>query len=214
MSHLKTRFLACALALCVTPALAGTLASDGSSYLGVWHGNTGFQGFDLLSQPTGLTGSIDWAVYAPGTFPVGFLGYTPSPGEYVYAYQAFETGVAPLSSFAVNLEAHADNIGAFSGGGVSGQFPSASFLNDFDSANWLFDGIPQFGSSSGLVFSSPHGPMLSSGTTIDHGSSAGVMPVPSPNPPNAPEPATLTLALCGILGMAFEIVRRRRRARS
>jgi MYXO-CTERM domain-containing protein len=215
MTLFKSRLLACAFALCATPALAGTLAGDGSSYLGTWHGTTGFQGHNLDLTNSQLTGTLDYAVYAPGTFPAGFLGYTPTLHEFVYAYQGFETGAAPLSSVSINLVNPADNIGTFSGGGVSGDPSIASTLFYFDNANWLFNGVPAGGSTTGLVFSSPNVPMMSTGSTIDDGTVGLVFPVPSPDGqsggPNTPEPATLTLALIGMAAFALHRVRRRKR---
>ncbi len=94
MIHHITRVLASALVLCATPALAGTLASDSSSVLGVWNGSTGFQGYltDGITK-TGLTGTIDYAVYTEAQFNLNFpgSGYAPT-AAYVYTYQAFETG--------------------------------------------------------------------------------------------------------------------------
>ena len=208
MKHYTRCLGACALTLYASFALAGTLASDVSSYLGIWHGSTPFQGYDLSNNPTGLSGRIEWAVYAPGTFPAGFLGYTPTSGEAVYAYQAFVDGPAPLSSFSVNLVNPANNIGTFSGGGVSGDAPSTAFLIPFDSANWLFDGVPTGGTSEGLVFSSPKTPMFSTGTTIDDGSVAAVIPLPSPDAFNIPEPATSSLAFAALVGFAAGLLRR------
>src|SRR5689334_17680036 len=156
MRKLSKVLLLWAFALTSTPVLAGVLATDGSSYLGIWHGSTPFQGFDTFNNPTALAGQVDWAVYAPGAFPGAFGGYAPTPGEFVYAYQVFTTDTAPTSSLTIDLQNFADNIGSFSGGGVVGDAPLISFLAAFDSANWLFDGIAQGGSSRGLAFSSPN----------------------------------------------------------
>ena len=214
MKHYLRCLLAGALVTCASVAAAGTLATDGSSYLGTWHGSAAFQGYFLGGvMPSGLTGTIDYAVYAPGTFPAGFAGYTPTPGEFVYAYQAFETGPAPLSAVSINLLNPADQIGTFSGGGVSGDAPLADFLAPFDSANWLFTGVlvPQGGSTSGLVFSSPGAPIWSTASTIDDGTVGLVLAVPTPGAsngmPNTPEPGTFALAL--LAAAAFALHRRR-----
>src|SRR5262245_26152745 len=111
--------LACALALCAAPALAGPLAPAAGVYfdgLATWHGSSHYQGYfdpPFNTSPSGLTGDIDWAVWAPNTFPAGFLGYTPTADEFVYAYQLHETGSAPLSQNIVFTINTADNIGFF-----------------------------------------------------------------------------------------------------
>ena len=126
MSRFITSLLLGAVALCATTAIAGPLATDPAAYFDgafTWHSTTPYQGYNdypTNTSPSGLTGTIDWAVYAPGTFPAGYLGYTPTPGEFVYAYQAIQSGPAPLSGYSLTLEAIGDNIGSFAGLGVVG----------------------------------------------------------------------------------------------
>ena len=197
--------------------------------LGVWNGSTGFQGYltDGITK-TGLTGTIDYAVYTEAQFNLNFpgSGYTPT-AAYVYTYQAFETGPAPLSSVSVNLipTYPAQDIGTFQGtdtsphsdgGLVAGQVPAAGtdFLVLGDSANWPFGGVLvlQGGSTAGLAFSSPNAPQWSTGSTIDDGSVGLAYPIPTPGPstiPSAPspEPGSLALALSALV--AFSIFRLR-----
>ncbi|HEX3727956.1 MAG TPA: hypothetical protein VHV08_17010 [Pirellulales bacterium] len=176
------------------------MSTDSSSYLGIWHGSTSYQGYDFNNQPTGLVGYIDWAVYAPGNVPAGLTGiagWTPTPGEFVYAYQAYETGSAPMTAVAVDLQNPADNIGTFLAAGLTGSLSTSSYINPFDSANWTFAGIGAGGMTVGLVFSSPDLPMLDQATTIDD-STGFAIPVPSPSAMHIPEPGTLTLASLGI----------------
>lgn len=223
MSRFITSLLLGAVALCATTAIAGPLATDPAAYFDgsfTWHNSTPYQGYNdypTNTSPSGLTGSIDWAVYAPGTFPAGYLGYTPTPGEFVYAYQAYETGSAPLSGFSVTLATSADNIGSFAGLGVTGTAPSASYFfpNALTptSANWDFSPtIAAAMSSSGLVFSSPFAPMFSDGSVIDDGTVGDVIPLPSPNPNYVPEPGTITLAICGLIAFGLQYLRRRSRS--
>jgi hypothetical protein len=174
----------------------------------VWHGSTPY------INAFGLSGFVDWAVWAPNTFPA-FGGYAPTAGEYVYTYQAAVEGSAALSSVFVTLDNPADNIGTFSGDagfglvtGVPIDFAQILALNQ---AEWYwFDGIPTDSRSIGLAFSSPNPPILSDGTLIDHGSSAFVVPVPSPGGPVIPEPSTFVLAACGASLFVVRWFRRRR----
>jgi hypothetical protein len=212
MSRVTTAcFLACALACSATIASAGTLANGVGVYQGIWSGTTSFQGVDPDNgnAPTDLTGYVEWAVYAPGTFPGSFSGFAAPANEFVYAYQAFVTGAAPLSSLSIDLLNPAGNIGTFTGNGVSGDPASFSFLIPFNSANWLFDGVAQGGTTVGLAYSSPFIPMLLSGTVINHGSAASVIPVPSPDSLPIPEPSSLALAVIGWVALCFHIGRRR-----
>src|SRR5437763_528795 len=103
MSRYTTRLLTLALVLCITSSsFAGPLATDPNAYndgLIFWHGSTNYQGLDTFNQPTGLSGHVDWAVYPAGVVPAGLTGiggYTPTPGEFLYTYQAYETGPADL----------------------------------------------------------------------------------------------------------------------
>jgi hypothetical protein len=178
----------------------------------VWHGSTVFD--NGFSPPDDLSGFVDWAVWAPGTFPA-FTGYIPTPGEYVYTYQAAVEGEAALTSLFVSVENAADNIGEFYGdagfGLVDGVAADIMTLIPLTEADWYwFTGIPEDGRSRGLAFSSPNPPMLSEGTLIDHGTFAFAYPVPSPSGPVIPEPSTLVLLGCGGLLFAARWLRYRR----
>lgn len=201
-------------ALCAAPAVAGPLAGDTTTYQTIWHGSTPY------NSGTGLVGYIDWAVYAPNTVPAGFAGvggYSVTPNEFLYAYQAYETGPALLSSISVVIDQNpADNIGDFTATGVTGDASFFAFLDPptdpRDSANWVFDGVAQGGSTDGLAYFSPNTPQFTEATTIDGGGVALVLPVPSPSSGNIPEPSSLVLALCGLVGgFGCEMFRRRAR---
>ncbi len=219
MNQCTIRVTACASALCASTALAGTLATDDSSILGAWNGSTAFQGYlpDGVT-PTGQTGTVDYAVYVAAQFNANFpgSGYTPT-ATFVYTYQAFETGPAPLSSVSVNLISPypAQDIGNFQGadtsflsdmGTVAGQAPSSEVLIPGVSADWSFGAVPvaQGGSTMGLVFSSPNAPIWNTGSTID-GSVALVdrLPIPgrSPYVNPCPEPSSVVLAAFGFLAL-------------
>ena len=215
MNQSKTYLLACGLALYAAQVFAGPLAVDTTAIPG-WHNTTGY------SNTHGLVGTIDYAVWAPGTFPTpaSFTGYTPTPGDYVYTYQAHETGFADLSQVGVTLTGPTDvlNIGDFTGnnglGPVLGDASISAFINPLDSANWLFDGVATGHSTDGLAFSSPNGPTWADARNVDDGTIAFAIPVPSPNPNNAPEPATLTLAAFGLAALMLHRLTRARRKTS
>jgi hypothetical protein len=224
MNRSRIYLLAFAVALCAAPVLAGPLATEPNAYVngfGTWHGSTNYQGYDDFptntpGHETQLIGHIDWVVFAPNVFnTLGYAGYVAPAGEYVYAYQATETGSAPLSNVSVTLETLADTIGTFTGNGVAGGAPSASYFfpnplpdPSNTSANWDFaPGVNA--TTSGLIFSSPFGPKLLDGSTIDDGSIAVVIPLPSPEAGNIPEPGTLTLASCGLAVFGLQWLRRR-----
>ncbi len=221
MTHLKRIILSCAVALCAAPALAGPLALDTNSVGGVWHGSSlpyqGYFDYPGTTQPSGLQGYIEWAVYAPGAFPGGFTAsFAVEPGDYVYAYQIYETGPLPVSFMGVTLQTTADSIGEFTGNDGFGLVAGASTLASqltLTQAQWFFDenGVAQGTTSTGLLFTSPYGPQLLEGNTVDGGSSATAIPLPSPLPPNVPEPGTLVLASFGLVAMGVQLLRRRLR---
>lgn len=188
----------------VPTASAGLLNGIGSAYNngsgpagGAWTGSTPFS--------TGtLVGYVDWAVFGPGQFP--YSGYTPTPGELTYAFQVFETGSAPLSSFSLALTDIADNIGVFND--LAGSAPNTMTLTSMSSANWHFAGIPQNGNSEGLVFSSSRIPQNLAGTVVDTGQTTNVVPLPSPSSTPIPEPG---LALFAAVAVGSKLIGRRRR---
>lgn len=202
MSRCKTCLFALALIICATPSFAGTLASA-TSYLGIWNGSTPF------TDGANLNGTVEWAVFAPGTFPAGFLGYTPSPSNLVYAYQIFEVGSDPLSLLNVGVGGPALNIGTFTGLGVSGQSALTTTLISGSLASWTFGGIAGPGTSVGLAYESPNVPANNLGVVQNGASVAAAVPLPSPSLTPIPEPATLTMALVGFLGFIGLLLRRR-----
>lgn len=186
--------------LLAASASAGILGTGLSYNDGMpWEGSTSY------SSGGTLTGSVEWAVFAPGRFP--FSGYTPTPGEFTYVYQVLNSGTAAVSSFGVGIENVADMVGTFvdEGHGVTGNSPSAMDVYLGDSVFWSFVGdghsIAKDCTSCGLVVSSPTAPLDYYGGILNHGEFALVVPVPSPGPNSIPEPATLWLLGSGVCAM-------------
>jgi hypothetical protein len=205
MSGYASRTLSSALALllCAAPALAGPLAVDGTS---IWHASTTFG-----SGADDLQGHVDYAVYGPGTLPAGFApvgAYVPTPGEYLYTYQVYVTGTAPLSEMTVFFDNPADNIGTFTATGVSGGPATSATLFSALYADWTFS-IPTGSQSVGVAFSSPMYPTAELGTVVDHGTSQLVIPLPVPSDHLIPEPSTLVLTSCGLGLLALSWLRGR-----
>lgn len=190
-------------------ALAGPLATDPNAWSdGVitWRGSISVQ-----SVEGDLKADVDYCVYwwteYPGT------DYTPTPGEFVYAYQVYVTGTGPVMKFSVGMyeSNEANNIGHDPGlGDAGGHVPDSSYFTNpppaLDAANWAWDeGDPLVTHSDGLVYSSINAPLLFIGTVHNTGQAASDL-VPSPSD-EIPEPATLGLLA---LGLVVAIGRRRR----
>jgi len=175
-------------------------------------GSTDFDTDGLPKEGTALEGYVDFAVFNPGAFT--YAGYTPTPGEAVYAYQVFVEGTDTLSEFSLHLNGTAHNIGNSSAFGDIA--PSNAMLIPDPGvaggdAQWTFDspGVDPTESSYLLVFSSPRLPENFLGLTVNGGHQALVDPLPTPGPNSIPEPSTLALVVCGLIAVVC-IWRRRR----
>lgn len=198
-------------------ALEGPLATNPNAYTDSnnvqWHGSTDFDDDGDASglEGDGLEGNVDWAVFTSAVFNSEFpgAGYVPPAGQMVFTYQINVAGTAPLSSLSVGIDNEpTGSIGSFSGGGVTGVDPVGKSLSPV-SANFSFLGesIPIGSSSSGLAYSSPNVPKNFFGSVIDGGSSAIVVPLPTPSSTAyVPEPSTAVLA--GLALLLLSAVRR------
>jgi hypothetical protein len=185
-------------------AFAGPLATDPNAY-NAWCGSTVMQ-----SANGSLKVPVDYCVYGPGQFSYPGLGYTPTPGEFVYAYQMFVEGPTDVITFSVALDmgGSGDNEGSWeiNDGDVA---PDSSGLDEGIEVYWQWNsGLLTGEKSYGLAFSSLYAPTWGNGGVFNSGSGAsGDVPVPSDV---IPEPATLGLLLVGGIAGGW---RRNRRAR-
>ncbi len=177
---------------------AGVLDGDAAAFndgngptAGAWTASTAF-----TNNAGTLTGYVDWTVYGPGDFP--YAGYSPSPGELVYAFQVFSTGSDAVHSFTLNDPNSAMNsVGTFAD--LAGEAPISTALGT--QAEWNFAGLDAGENSIGLAFSSPKTPDSLFGIVVNGGSFAVAIPLPVPSSNDIPEPASLALLGAGGLMM-------------
>jgi hypothetical protein len=158
-------------------------------------------------------------VFGPGAFNAAFpgSGYVAPDGEMTYTYQILvdPPPSAVVSSLQVSLDPAnpVDNIGTFSGGGVTGDVPIYSVFLPAEiaaeAAVWGFDGIPMGGTSQGLAFSSPRKPMNYWGVIQDSGKTAYTVPLPVPSSEPIPEPSSLALVFGAVIALSAWWLRRR-----
>lgn len=202
-----------ALLLLCSVAQAGVLATDPNAlfYDGtLWSGST-------VMELDALRATVDWCVYGPGQFSYPGLGYTPTSGEFVYAYQVFVEATTEVLTFSVGLleSNEANNIGTWAiSGGVEPTSMGIQGTPPFEEAAWNWgseeeeppSGLQPGSNSVGLAYSSINAPLMYGGYIMNGGSSA-VGEVPSASDV-IPEPATLGLLLAGAIAAGL---RRRRR---
>jgi hypothetical protein len=144
--------------------------------------------------------TIDYAIYAPGTF-VGdfnaFSGFTaPNSSDYVYAYQIHNNGSAEVSRMGINLAGGTiDSMGYDTSGLVtplSGRTNSDKFLFTFSPGS-----LTQGQSSAFLFVSSPDRWALAPVSVLNGGLSASGQLL-SPGAMVIPAPSAALLALIGV----------------
>lgn len=203
----KIYALSLCAALFVAPCFAGTLASSTNSL-------PAFTGITSFSNPDGLDGDIEYAVFTTAGFATEFpaSGFSPLPGDtHVYAFQVFNNG--PGTDF---VSAQISAPVSVAAQGAIGDFEEdpadiGTSLRGFvgASAQWLFtdltEGFIDNGEESGiLVYSSPFGPTGGYLVTINGGTTTTTSgPVPGVV---IPEPASALV--CGVLALVA-VVRRR-----
>ena len=151
--------------------------------------------FDITLSGVELKADVEYAVYAPGTYPGNDL---TGGSKYIYAYQIFNINpsdvaidflsVGIISSSTVDTIYSDDTYGNRPGFGVE---PSTSTIFA-QSAAFIFAGedLNPKKWSSVLIFSSTHSPTIGFGT-ISGGGLCGIGDLPTPS--ILPEPATIVM---------------------
>lgn len=203
--------LGIAVALLISPSYAGPLASHPDAV----DSATGSQ----LTSSGGLNVTVEYAVLEVDDFNDDFsgLGYTPTPGQLVYAYQVINNDPPSTVDVTTQIILPADpagNIGSFNIGDVA---PGASTFIGTQATWFFFSAITPGQTSYGLAFSSPNAPVLdfSGSLTVGVGGASVVAAVHVPGddlyvPAPIPEPSTV--AMLGLGGLALVGLRRRRSA--
>jgi hypothetical protein len=203
------------------PVQADTLVGDP-------HAMSGFDGTVPMTGAKhgySLVASVDYAVYAPGSFDLSFPGDDLGDnGSYVYAYQLFNSGTSNVSiaTFSVGLNPAAEVANQeqladpISPAGDPSQPPGFT-SSDPTSAVWYFNGlngsvtVNPGDKSEILIFTSPYAPTWASTAMMaSHSLSAQTPSSGTPGQGNGipspiPEPSTMLLlvgAALGLLGFA------------
>jgi hypothetical protein len=199
--------IACVLLSSAT-ASAELLSYAGSAISG-WSGTKNYSAMGKLIV------DVQYAVYAPGDFPLA--GYDPGPGQYVYAYQLINRDASTdgIQKLTIGLDADAlpQNIAELPDPDLPGGVPSTPSFTGFPpgSAAWTYSSavnVTPGSKSEVLLFTSQFGPQWKSSTLRGFG--VGVIGnVPNGLPSPVPEPA----AALGLLvaGGLFVFVRLSRR---
>jgi hypothetical protein len=175
---------------------AGILSGHPDAF-GGWTGTVPF------SNAAGLNGTIDYAVFTAADFNSNFggLGYTPGDAL-VYTYHV-NVGDPSLfvSAEIVGIVNPANTIGTFGPLNASDVNATAFSFDPTGNAEWFFtpDEIPAGLSSYGLAFSSPNTPMAGASVTVDGGTFANALGLPTPSEFAVPEPMSLSLAAVALI---------------
>jgi hypothetical protein len=151
-----------------------------------------------------LSGYVDYAVYAPGTYD----GTVSFNNLYVYAYQVFsQSSTVSIDYFSVGLKSGVSVSNVMSDSAADyavtgGNIPNLSLLMP-QQALYLFqsDGISANEYSCTLLFTSKIAPGMAEGVVSAGFAGGAIMALPSP----VPEPATFGL----LIGGAFMAIRRK-----
>jgi hypothetical protein len=190
-------FLSVLFCVCANASLL--LSTDPAGMAG-FKGVTTFNYADVGSGSV-LNVDVQYAVFAPGAYPVGSTGLSTS--DYIYAYQIFNK--LPATNVAVDFF----SVGIPVGGSMNGHATDATYgtlggVNPTDqafphSAGYIFISFPLLPGSNStvLLFSSSHSPVMRFGAVSGDGlSDVGVLPTSS-----IPEPTTMALLIPAIFAL-------------
>jgi hypothetical protein len=189
-----TIFLACAFVFAVSAK--ASLCGDPNAMTGF----TGTTSFDITVSNISLNADVEYAVYAPGTYPGKDL---TGGSEYIYAYQIFNrphTNVA-IDFFSVGISSGVtiDNIYTDNTYGSSPGYGVDPLLSNIfaQSAGFIFAAVSlnKRECSNVLIFTSVLSPTMGFGT-ISGGGACVMAALPTPS---VPEPATIVLLLPAFL---------------
>ncbi len=169
-------------------AEAGILAASSGGAIPAF---TGTQFFDDDFFGFTVSADVDYAVFAPGTFPFA----DPSGGShYVYAYQIdnLDTDIVQFT-VGVDGDETLGSIGSIADGGSNSPTAVLYVGAGPTSAAWDFSGFASGQTSDVLFFTSAEAPELDSATVSAAWANSHDLPSPSP------EPATLGLVALGVL---------------
>jgi hypothetical protein len=185
--RLDSRVYCAALAVALAAsAVAGSLSIDPNALPGF----KGIAAFDASMGNSLLYANVEYAVFAPGSYPDdGVLGDDPSNGrEYVYAYQAFNSansnrGLATLS-VGIDPSSLVSNAGDDPLAGIfGGQSPALVYALG---QSVIFDFAPELPKakySTVLLYTSPYPPTWGPGSIQSGGlSDQETVPTPVPEP--------------------------------
>jgi len=172
-------------------ASAGFLATDGSAI-------PGFHGTQPFASGT-MSADVDYAVYAPGSFPGDMFTPDPSGGaEYVYAYRVYPTGTKPITFLTVGLAtgsgAHnATSLSLYAG---AGGIPATawSIQSSSAAAAFLAPELEDPFFSQVMIFTSPLPPTFDTASVGNGGKSDQKILTT----PLVPEPASLAFIILGL----------------
>lgn len=167
-------------------AEAGLLAANSGAAIPAF---TGTQFFDDDFFGFTVSANVDYAVFAPGTFPFA----DPSGGnDYVYAYQIdnLDTDIVQFT-VGVDGDETLGSIGSIVDGGSNNPTAALYVGAGPSSAAWDFSGFSSGQTSDILFFTAAEAPELDSSTVSAQWANTHDLPSP------APEPASLSLLALG-----------------